>query len=35
MVIDKERLKLYGLEKFRNDVENIEMQYLNLIYDPI
>lgn len=34
MVIDKERLKLYGLEKFRNDIENIEMQYLNLIYDP-
>ena len=33
MVIDKDRLKLYGLEKFRNDIENIEMQYLNLIYD--
>lgn len=34
MVIDRERLKSYGLEKFRNDVENIETQYLNLIYDP-
>lgn len=34
MTIDKEKLKLYGLEKFKNDIENIETQYLNLIYDP-
>lgn len=34
MIIDKERLKAYGLEKYEKEIDNIENQYLNLIYDP-
>lgn len=35
MIADRQRLKKYGLEKFTKDIDNIEFQYLNLIYDPV
>ena len=31
----KELMKIYGLEKFRSDINNIENDYLNLIYHPL
>lgn len=34
MIVDQERVKKYGLEKYIKDIDNIENQYLNLIYDP-
>lgn len=33
MIADRNRLKSYGLELFTRDIDNIETQYLNLIYD--
>ena len=35
MIADRNRLKLFGLEKFTSTCDNIENQYLNLIYDPM
>lgn len=35
MVADRDRLKEYGLERFSRDMDNIENQYLNLVYDPM
>jgi len=34
MIADRQRLKECGLERFSKDMDNIENQYLNLIYDP-
>ena len=34
MIADRERLKSLGLERFSRDFDNIENQWLNLIYDP-
>lgn len=34
MIADREKLKSLGLERFSDDFDNIESQYLNLIYDP-
>ena len=34
MIADRERLKELGLQRFSKDFDNIESQYLNLIYDP-
>lgn len=34
MIADRGRLKRYGLEGFAKDADNIENQYLNLIFDP-
>ena len=34
MIADREKLKSSGLERFSKDFDNIESQYLNLIYDP-
>lgn len=34
MIADRERLKQLGLQRFSRDFDNIESQYLNLIYDP-
>lgn len=34
MIADRERLKSLGLERFSRDFDNIESQWLNLIYDP-
>ena len=34
MIADREKLKSSGLERFSRDFDNIESQYLNLIYDP-
>ena len=33
MIADRERLKQLGLQRFSRDFDNIESQYLNLIYD--
>jgi transposase-like protein len=33
MIVDQKRIKKYGLEKYVKDIDNIENQYLNLIYD--
>ena len=33
MIADREKLKALGLERFSRDFDNIESQYLNLIYD--
>ena len=35
MIADRERLKRLGLERYSRYFDNIESQYLNLIYDPI
>lgn len=35
MIADRKRISEYGLGKFLNDIDNIENQYLNLIYDPV
>lgn len=35
MIADRERLKRLGLERFSRYFDNIESQYLNLVYDPI
>ena len=35
MIADRERLKSLGLERFSRYFDNIESQYLNLVYDPI
>ena len=34
MIADRDKLKSSGLERFSRDFDNIESQYLNLIYDP-
>jgi len=34
MIADREKLKASGLERFSKDFDNVESQYLNLIYDP-
>ena len=34
MLADREKLKAAGLGRFARDFDNIEEQYLNLIYDP-
>ena len=34
MIADREKLRAAGLERFSKDFDNIESQYLNLIYDP-
>ena len=34
MIADREKLKASGLERFSKDFDNIESQWLNLIYDP-
>lgn len=33
MIADRDKLKSSGLERFSRDFDNIESQYLNLIYD--
>lgn len=33
MIVNQERVKKYGMEKYIKDIDNIENQYLNLIYD--
>ena len=35
MIADREKLKELGLSKFSKYFDNIENQYLNLIYDPL
>ena len=35
MIADRERLKSLGLERFSRYFDDIESQYLNLVYDPI
>lgn len=35
MIADRERLKSLGLERFSRYFDNVESQYLNLVYDPI
>ena len=34
MIADRPRLNRLGLQRFSRDFDNIESQYLNLIYDP-
>ena len=34
MIADRDRLKKLGLERFFKNFDNIESQYLNLVYDP-
>ncbi len=34
MIADRDKLKSLGLERFSRYFDNIESQYLNLIYDP-
>ena len=34
MIADRERLKRLGLERFSRYFDDIESQYLNLVYDP-
>lgn len=34
MIADREKLKASGLERFSKDFDNVESQWLNLIYDP-
>lgn len=34
MIADRDRLKELGLERFSRYFDNVESQYLNLIYDP-
>lgn len=34
MIADRRRLNQLGLQRFSRDFDNIESQYLNLIYDP-
>jgi hypothetical protein len=34
MLADRDKLKSLGLERFSRYFDNIESQYLNLIYDP-
>ena len=34
MIADRERLKRFGLERFARDLDRVEEQYLNLVYDP-
>jgi hypothetical protein len=34
MIADRDKLKSFGLERFSRYFDNIESQYLNLIYDP-
>ncbi len=34
MLADRDRLKELGLERFSRCFDNVESQYLNLIYDP-
>ena len=33
--MDRELLEKFGLEKYRDFCENVETEWLNLIYDPI
>lgn len=33
MIADREKLKKLGLERFARDLDRIEEQYLNLVYD--
>ena len=35
MLADRDKLNELGLRKFAKDFDNIESQYMNLIYDPI
>ena len=35
MIADRDRLKSLGLERFSRYFDNIESQYLNLVYDPL
>lgn len=35
MIADRTKLKAAGLERFSKYFDNIENQYLNLIYDPL
>ena len=35
MNADREKLKELGLSRFSRDFDNVETQYLNLIYDPV
>ncbi len=35
MIADRERLKSLGLERFSRYFDDVESQYLNLVYDPI
>lgn len=34
MIADREKLNNLGLSRFSKDFDNVESQYLNLIYDP-
>lgn len=34
MIADREKLKKWGLERFTRDLDRVEEQYLNLVYDP-
>ena len=34
MIADRDKLKEMGLERFSWDLDNVESQYLNLVYDP-
>ena len=34
MEIDKNMMEIFELQKFKDDLKNIENQYLDLIYDP-
>ena len=35
MLADRDKLNELGLRRFAKDFDNIESQYMNLIYDPI
>ena len=34
MLADRDKLKSLGLGRFSKDFDNVESQYLNLVYDP-
>ena len=35
MLADRDKLNELGLRRFAKDFDNVESQYLNLIYDPV
>ena len=35
MLADRDKLKSLGLGRFSKDFDNVESQYLNLVYDPV